>query len=122
MPSNGSLKLATKTGEVKGPALAEDRKGEIHVNAVRHEVYSERDEKTGKPTDGRKHDALVVTKNIDFSSPHLHEAHKKNEPFTTFALRFYHMPRSGPETGYLTITCTNARAKRPKPSGSCKKR
>ena len=110
MPLNASLKVATKSlGEVKGPSLQEGRKGEIIVNAVRHEIASDVAPRTGRPTNDRKHSALVVTKNVDFSSPHLREAHKLNDPFTTFTLRFFHMPRSGRETDYLAVTLTGAR-------------
>jgi type VI secretion system secreted protein Hcp len=108
MPLSASLKLATKSGEIKGPSVQEGRKGEIVVNAVRHEVASDMDAKSGKPTKDRTHTALVVTKNVDFSSPHLHEAHAKNDVFTTFVLRFFHMPRSGREHDYVAITLTNA--------------
>lgn len=110
MPLNASLRLSSKAhSEIKGPSLQEGRKGEIIVNAVRHKVESDIDAKTGKPKKERRHSALVVTKNVDFSSPHLHQAHKTNDTFTTFTLRFFHLPRSGRETDYLTITLTGAR-------------
>jgi type VI secretion system Hcp family effector len=102
-----------KVGTIKGPAPFTDkdpgqRKGLIAVRAASHQVLSDLDPKTGTPSGGITHKTFSVRKKIDFSSPHLHDAHK-NSSTNTVEIRFFHMPRSGNETLYLTITLVNAR-------------
>ncbi len=102
-----------KVGSIKGPApfAASDsgkRMGLIAVRAAIHHVASDIDTKTGRPTKDRTHQGFSVRKKIDFSSPHLHEAHKKGEE-NTVEIFFFHMPRSGAEANYFIVTMTKAR-------------
>ncbi len=98
-----------KVGGIKGPSVITDlRKDLIPVRAATHQVASDINPKTGKLKDTFTHKTFSVRKKIDFSSPELHDAHRDNTP-NTVEIHFYHMPRSGPETLYLTITLTNAR-------------
>lgn len=102
-----------KVGSIKGNAPfaktdSGQRTGLIPVRAASHQVTSDIHPKTGKPKDTFTHNTFSVRKKIDFSSPELHDAHHKNEEHSV-EIRFFHMPRSGPETVYLVITLTKAR-------------
>lgn len=101
-----------KVEGIKGPAAFDkdpyNRQGTIPILAVTHEITSNLDPKTGRPTPSRTHGPLVVRKKIDSASPYLREMHvggtEKN-----CNLMFFHMPRDGPETLYLTVTLAKAR-------------
>lgn len=102
-----------KVGDIKGPAPFPEndpggRKHTIPVRAVRHEVASEIDAVAGRPKNERIHQSFRVRKKIDSASSHLHQAHKENAE-NTVVVTFFHMPRSGPETKYVTVTLTKAR-------------
>jgi len=105
MPLAASLKL----GDVKGTGVQKGREGEIPVLAFSHEVNNEIDPKTGRALRSRAHQPLVIRKNLDFSSPFLAEAWSKGEVFRLWVLRFFHLPRSGGEAHYFTVTLTGAR-------------
>lgn len=101
-----------KVQGIKGPAAFEkdpyNRQGTIPIRAVDHPILVDPDPKTGKPTKAAKHGPLVVRKNIDSASPHLREMHVTGDE-RDCNLFFFHMPRSGPETLYLTLTVSKAR-------------
>lgn len=102
-----------KVGDIKGPAPFPEndpgnRKHTIPVRAARHLVASDIDALTGRPKDERTHRCFSVRKRIDSASSHLHEAHKINAE-NTVTVTFFHMPRSGSETRYVTVTLTKAR-------------
>ncbi len=105
MPMAASLKLAgvTGTGVQKG------RTGDITVVGFRHEVKTDIDPQLGSHTKTRTHAPLVIQKNLDFSTPELHKAHKEKRVFASFELNLFHMPRSGSERHYFTLALTNAR-------------
>jgi type VI secretion system Hcp family effector len=105
MPLAASLKLA----DVKGTGVQKGREGEIPVIAFEHEVHSEIDPKLGRPLRSRRHAPLVIRKNLDFSSPFLAEAYERGTVFSDWVLRFFHLPRSGGEAHYFTISLTGAR-------------
>lgn len=105
MPQAASLKL----GSVTGPSIQKGREGDIAVLAMRHAVKSELDPKTGLPKSDRVHGLFSITKNLDFATPELHKAHKEQRELGDFTLRFFHMPRSGPEAHYFTIALTKAK-------------
>lgn len=105
MPLAASLKLAG----VNGTGLIKGREADITVVGFRHEVSNDVDPRTGLPTKARTHAPVVIQKNLDFATPELHKAHSENREFSTFELRFFHMPRSGGETHYFTVELTKAR-------------
>jgi type VI secretion system secreted protein Hcp len=102
MPLAASLKL----GSITGPAIQKGREGDLTVVAMRHAVWSDLDPKTGQPSGDRVHGLLSITKNLDFATPALHAAHKEGKELPDFVLRFFHLPRSGPECHYFTIALT----------------
>lgn len=95
-----------KLGDIKGPGRIKRENSEKHIAviAVRHEVAAALNEEgiAGE----RRHHKLVVTKNVDFTTPKLHEALNSGVPFDSGWIHFFHMPRSGDEHGYFTMTMT----------------
>jgi type VI secretion system secreted protein Hcp len=109
------LRLAgQKQGEIKGSVIQKGREGKILVIAMSHEVVSPRDAASGQATGRRQHKALVVTKELDKSSPLLHQAQANNESFKEWELQFW-APNlkagaagAGTEVQHFTIKLSNA--------------
>ncbi|MEO6833074.1 MAG: type VI secretion system tube protein TssD, partial [Chitinophagaceae bacterium] len=90
MALNAYLKLkGQKQGEIKGSVTQKGREGSIMVKAASHEIISPRDPASGLPTGKRQHKPLVITKEIDKSSPLLLTALCSNENLTSVVLDFY---------------------------------
>lgn len=98
-----------KLTQVRGTSIikAEDRQNYIPILAVTHEQEAPIGD--AGVLGPRKHTPLMVTKNIDFTSPRLHKALHEGEVFPSGHIHFFHMPRSGDETRYYKITMTNVR-------------
>jgi type VI secretion system secreted protein Hcp len=79
------------------------------VNAVDHQVNSPTDVASGLPSGKRQHQPLVITKDVDQSSPLLYNALVNNENLPTFQLNFYRASVQGVEQLVYTINLTNAR-------------
>jgi type VI secretion system Hcp family effector len=110
MPLTASLKAVIDgAGQIPGSQVIEDRKGEIPVFAARQQIKTGISPLTGMPTDDRTHSTFTITKRIDQSTPFLQQAMRDNLPFSTWHLRFFHMPFSGTEFNYATATLKNAR-------------
>ncbi|MCW3121415.1 MAG: uncharacterized protein JWQ38_907 [Flavipsychrobacter sp.] len=114
MALNAYLTLkGQKTGQIKGSVTQKGRENTIAVIAVSHEIVSPRDPQSGLPTGQRMHKPFVITKELDKSSPLLHNALTNNENITEFTLRFY-TPQIGAATGvgaevqHYTVKLTNA--------------
>jgi type VI secretion system secreted protein Hcp len=106
------LKLTTeKLGEIKGTARQKGREGQILVMAVNHEIDSPRDAATGRPRGKRQHQAIVITKELDRTTPILHQIMVENIPITEATLSFYGTdPTStfpGQETNIYSIILHN---------------
>lgn len=120
MALNAYLKLkGTKQGDIKGSVTQKDRIGKIMVIAVSHDVVSPRDPASGLPTGKRQHKPLVITKELDQSSPLLYNSLVNNENITEWELQFWspvqldptrsaHAGASGTEFQHFTIKLTNA--------------
>jgi type VI secretion system secreted protein Hcp len=78
------------------------------VIAVNHEIISPRDPASGLPTGKRMHKPLVITKELDKSSPLLYNALVNNENLTEWQLQFYAPSPTGAENQNYTIKLTNA--------------
>ena len=96
-------------GEIKGSVIQAGREDSILVIAYSHEVDSPRDAASGLPTGKRQHKPLIVTKEIDKSTPLLMSALINNENMTDMELRFWRPSKSGKEKQYFTIQLQNAR-------------
>ena len=103
-----------KSGEIKGSVVQKGREGKILVIAMSHEVVSPRDAASGQATGRRQHKALFITKELDKSSPLLHQAQANNENFKEWELQFW-APNvkagtagTGTEVQHFTIKLSNA--------------
>lgn len=109
MALNAYMRLTGKSqGEIKGSVTQKGREDSIMVIAVNHEVTSPRDAASGLPTGKRQHRPLVVTKEIDKSTPLLMNALVNNENISDFELRFWQPSPSGQEVQYYTIQLIDA--------------
>lgn len=53
--------------------------------------------------------AFVVRKKLDAATPLFHEAMEADKVLEKCEIMFWHNPRSGPETNYLTVTLRDAK-------------
>lgn len=111
MALNAYLKIVgQKQGQIKGSVIQKGREDKIAVIAVTHEIISPRDAASGLPTGKRMHKPIVITKELDKSSPLLYNALVNNENITEWELQFWrHSPSAtGTEYQNYTIKLTNA--------------
>jgi type VI secretion system secreted protein Hcp len=114
MALNSYLSLkGQKQGDIKGSVTQKGREGKIMVIAYSHEIISPRDIQSGLPTGQRLHKPIVITKELDKSSPLLYNALCTNENITSWELQFW-TPQIkaaqgvGSEVQHFTIKLTNA--------------
>jgi type VI secretion system secreted protein Hcp len=96
-------------GEINGSVTQAGREDSIMVIAFSHEVESPRNASSGLATGKRQHKPLIITKEIDKSTPLLINALTTNENLSEVILQFWQPSRSGREFQYYTIELTNAR-------------
>lgn len=90
MALNAYLSLqGQKQGDIKGSVTQKGREGKIMIIAASHEIVSPRDPASGLPTGKRMHKPLVLTKELDKSSPLLYNALCNNENITRLELQFW---------------------------------
>ncbi|MEZ4428935.1 MAG: type VI secretion system tube protein TssD [Nannocystaceae bacterium] len=104
---NAYLKLkGQKQGQIRGSVTKKGREDSIMVIAVSHSIVSPRDAASGLPTGKRQHKPIVITKELDKSSPLLLSALVNNETLSSFALTIYGGAKK--DTALYTIELTNA--------------
>jgi len=109
MALNAYMRLTGEVqGEIKGSVTQAGREDSILVVAFNHEIDSPRDAASGLPTGKRQHKPLIITKEIDRSTPLLMNALTNNENITNLSLEFWEPSRSGKEYQYYTIELVNA--------------
>lgn len=109
MALNAYLTLkGKKQGQIKGSVTEKGREDSIAVIAVSHEIVSPRDPASGLPTGKRMHKSLLITKELDKSSPLLYNALVNNESITDWTLTFWRPDKGGKEKASYTIKLTNA--------------
>ncbi len=107
---NAYLKLkGQKQGDIKGGVTQKGRQDKIMVIALDHSVQTPIDLKTGQSVGSRQHKPLIITKELDKSSPLLHLAQADNELITEFELQFWEPSPTGVEKQHYTIELVNAR-------------
>ncbi len=114
MASNAYMTItAQKQGHITGSVTQKGKEGQIAVFAVNHEIISPRDPASGLPTGKRMHKPLVITKELDKSTPLLYNVLCTNENLPEVILRFWAPSMSaatglGTEVQNFTIKLTNA--------------
>lgn len=109
MALNAYLRLkGALQGEIKGSVTMQGREDSIMVIAVDHEIVSPRIAMSGMSTGRVQHKPLVITKEIDRSSPLLMSALIHNENLPEWRLEFWQPSASGLEEHYYTIQLVNA--------------
>lgn len=97
MALNAYLALkGQQQGQIKGSVIQKGRENQIAVYGFMHEITSPRDASSGLATGKRQHRPLLITKEIDKSSPLLMKALVSNENITEFILNFYAPIRQSP--------------------------
>ena len=101
--TQGSIKgESTKNGKGKGST-----KG-VSCHAFQYAVAAQFDATAGQASGKRNHSPLVITREVDSSSPLLFHALATNESFPTATLSFVKPDSSGKEVVFKTIELTNA--------------
>jgi type VI secretion system secreted protein Hcp len=114
MALNAYLRLqGQKQGEIKGSVTQKGREDSIMVIAYSHDIVSPRDPASGLPTGKRMHKPLVITKELDKSTPLLYQCLVQNENIKTWKLQFWTPQQKagtgvGSEVQHYTIELVNA--------------
>jgi type VI secretion system secreted protein Hcp len=102
-----------KSGQIKGSVTQKGREDSISLLGFSQEIVSPRDPQTGLPTGQRVHKPVVITKEVDKSSPILYNVLCTNENLTELTIKFW-SPQikagsgTGSEKQNYTIKLTNA--------------
>ena len=102
------MRIKGKSGDIKGGVTTKGREGMIVVHALEHSVVMPTDTSTGMASGKRVHKPLVISKEIDKSSPLLHQALAQNEALSEVTIQFFAVV-GGVERNSYTITLKNAR-------------
>jgi type VI secretion system secreted protein Hcp len=94
-----------KQGNIKGTSKV--HKDAIDILGYTYEVISPRDPMSGLPTGQRMHKPIVITKNLDKSSPNLFTALCTNENLSKVQI-CYCTRLSGKTEEFLKLTLSNA--------------
>jgi type VI secretion system secreted protein Hcp len=100
--------VAERQGPILGSVTQKGRENKILVIAVQHEIVSPRDPQSGIPTGKRMHKPLVITKELDRSSPLLYSILCTNENIKDARLDFWTASPTGQEKQHYTVRLTNA--------------
>ncbi|MBL7812018.1 MAG: type VI secretion system tube protein Hcp [Bacteroidetes bacterium] len=105
---------AANSGLIKGNVKIKGREDTIAVYAFDHSITSPRDPASGLPSGRRQHKPLIITKEIDPSTPLLYQVLVNNENISRLELNFWAPAASriagvaGAEVNVLRIVLTNA--------------
>jgi type VI secretion system secreted protein Hcp len=103
------VKVVAKTqGEFKGEASRVAGKDYIAALRFTSGVVAPRDNATGMPTGRRQYLPVVITKQIDATSPQFLQALVNNEVLTTVTIEFLTSSVDGKELVYYSIVLKNA--------------
>jgi type VI secretion system secreted protein Hcp len=108
MPIPGNLTLVGQDqGPIEGSCDIEGREDTILVQAFKHMVEIPTND-SGVPSGRRVHRPLMITKEVDKSSPKLYQVLCSAEVLSEATLRWYRLDGSGEETQYFTVMLQNA--------------
>jgi type VI secretion system secreted protein Hcp len=97
-----------RQGAIRGSVTQKGREGKILVIAVQHEIVAPRDPQSGIPTGRRMHKPLNVIKELDRSTPLLHQVLCTNENLSSVQLDFWTASATGQEKQHYTVELVNA--------------
>jgi type VI secretion system secreted protein Hcp len=97
-----------KAGVVKGGATAKGQEGSIVVLSTSLAITSPRDATSGLPTGQRVHQPIVITKELDKSSPILWNMLVTNENISNVTIKYVRAAANGAEPQIYQIKLTNA--------------
>src|SRR5947209_15249249 len=109
MALNAYLRMkGQKSGDIQGSVTQKGRENSILVFAVAHSIQSPRDPASGLPVGKRTHKPLVISKQLDRSTPLLYSMWASNEAISTWELQFWRLqqtpsPTAPPEQQYYTV-------------------
>ena len=110
MALSGYLTLVgEKQGAINGSVTDKGHEKTILVVAVDHQVNAPFDVTSGAATGGHQHQPLVITKQVDDSSPMLWKALVDAENMTTWTLGFWRQTVTGAQENYYSILLASAR-------------
>ncbi len=109
MPMPLHLEIEGKNqGKIEGSCEMQGREGTILVQALTHTVHIPRSPQTGLPTGKRVHGPLVITKEVDKSTPKLYQALCTGEQMSSVVIKWYRIDPSGTEEHYFTTKLQDA--------------
>lgn len=97
--------VGSKQGPIHGSCEMKGRENTILVQDVHHEIHIPQGETGGR----RIHSPLVITKEIDRSSPLLEQAMVMGEVLSQVTVKWYRIDEKGHEEHYYTILLEKAR-------------
>jgi type VI secretion system secreted protein Hcp len=95
--------------DIRGSSAVSGRDGSIEVLSFSHGIHIPADASTGKLIGVRSHDAMVVEKEIDRSTPLLYWAAAKGATLRSATLKWYRIDESGLEREYFRITMADVK-------------
>ena len=95
-------------GEIKGSVITKGHENSIEVLSYSHSIISPRDAASGLPTGKRQHNPIVITKEIDKSTPLLYSVLVNNENLLHWKLELWQLTTKGTYQMYFTIELQNA--------------
>ncbi len=112
MPMPGNLSITGEfQGVIEGSCDIEEREGTILVQAFDHAVEVPTDQR-GVAAGRRVHRPMMISKEIDKSTPMLYQALCEEENLTEVRLDWYRIDSMGTEELYFSIILENARIMR----------
>jgi len=99
-----------KQGVISGTVTQAGRENSILIHSFNHGVISPRDPASGLATGKRQHQPLIITKEIDKTSPPVWTALINNENLTAWELQFWASAAdpNAPDAHIYSIRLTNA--------------
>jgi type VI secretion system secreted protein Hcp len=107
-----------KTGVFKGDITAKGHEDEINVLDYQFSVTSPRDPATGLPTGRRQFQPVMITKQLNSSSPEILNALDTNENLTSVVINFFQTTKTGAEVNFYRVKLTDATISADKQSSS----
>jgi type VI secretion system secreted protein Hcp len=96
-----------KIGVFKGDSSQKGHEDQILVSGYSFEVDSPRDAASGQASGKRQYKPIMITKELNGSSPQLLQAAATNEILTSVVINFYKSDRTGKQSNYYRVTLTD---------------